>query len=364
MLTGPEQLEWRDALFATFSEQDFKDLLFYRLNDPIANYASDKTALRTAIGAVITSYSQRDIEGNLIVAAVEARPRNSVLLQIARHKSAVTVPVKQEVERLIVDTNALIDIREWVEKLGRIQACVCRIEITAQSPQGPGKIYGTGFLIDEDVVLTNYHVMECVIAAEDKDTTYTGPTARASQVKCRFDYHDLKNGGTSPGNVYGLSTKWRVTVSPNSPDGQMPKANELDFAAIQLERPVGSLTVGEKAFGEARGYLKLSDVPTGFGFEAKSPMFIVQHPEGRPIRLALDTNAVKDVNANRTRVTYTTNTEKGSSGSPCFDQNWNLIALHHSGDPNFEPDHRPEFNEGIPIDSIVKALQKAGVPIR
>ena len=41
-------------------------------------------------------------------------------------------------------------------------------------------------------------------------------------------------------------------------------------------------------------------------------------------------------NANNTRVRYRTNTEEGSSGAPCFDKDWELVALHHSGDPNYE----------------------------
>ena len=41
-----------------------------------------------------------------------------------------------------------------------------------------------------------------------------------------------------------------------------------------------------------------------------------QHPEGTPLKLALDTEAVISLNANNTRVLYSTNTEPGSSGSP------------------------------------------------
>jgi V8-like Glu-specific endopeptidase len=61
---------------------------------------------------------------------------------------------------------------------------------------------------------------------------------------------------------------------------------------------------------------------------------------------------------NNTRVRYRTNTEEGSSGSPCFNQDWELVALHHSGDPNFE---RPAtYNEGIPFEAILKRLAAKG----
>jgi V8-like Glu-specific endopeptidase len=58
-------------------------------------------------------------------------------------------------------------------------------------------------------------------------------------------------------------------------------------------------------------------------------------------------------------VSYKTNTDGGSSGSPCFDQDWNLVALHHSGDPNYALGP----NEGIPIDAIVTAIQSRGIQV-
>ena len=67
------------------------------------------------------------------------------------------------------------------------------------------------------------------------------------------------------------------------------------------------------------------------------------------------------VNANGTRVRYRTNTEPGSSGSPCFDQNWSLVALHHSGDPNFDGIKQPEYNRGIPIAAIRSLIEARGL---
>lgn len=67
-------------------------------------------------------------------------------------------------------------------------------------------------------------------------------------------------------------------------------------------------------------------------FKPHSPPVIVQHPQGFPVKPAPDTDAVIGLNGNGTRVTYRTNTEPGSSGSPCFDINLNPAALHHAGE--------------------------------
>ena len=89
-----------------------------------------------------------------------------------------------------------------------------------------------------------------------------------------------------------------------------------------------------------------------YDFASGSPLFIVQHPSGAPLKLALDTQAVLGLNANGTRVRYRTNTQPGSSGSPCFNSQWELVALHHSG--------IVRFNEGIPLARILDLLKQRG----
>ena len=77
------------------------------------------------------------------------------------------------------------------------------------------------------------------------------------------------------------------------------------------------------------------------------------------MKLALDTDAITGVQGEGRRVRYSTNTEKGSSGSPCFHQNWNLVALHHSGDEAWVP----TWNEGIPIDLVIAHAESQGVSL-
>ena len=89
----------------------------------------------------------------------------------------------------------------------------------------------------------------------------------------------------------------------------------------------------------------------------KMPLFILQHPKTAPLKLALDTEAVIEVIHEGRRVRYATNTESGSSGAPCFDAEWTLVALHHYGDPAF---NHPKYNQGIPIGMIRERLENKG----
>ena len=69
-------------------------------------------------------------------------------------------------------------------------------------------------------------------------------------------------------------------------------------------------------------------------------------------------HVVKDILS--TRITYGTNTLEGSSGSPCFNYRWDLVAIHHSGDPTYSA----KRNQGVPIEQIFKLLTSRGVSLQ
>jgi hypothetical protein len=62
---------------------------------------------------------------------------------------------------------------------------------------------------------------------------------------------------------------------------------------------------------------------------AGSPLIILQHPAAKPLKMAF--GSVVDQNAAPNRVSYTVNTEPGSSGSPCFNTGLDAVAIHHWG---------------------------------
>jgi hypothetical protein len=244
-----------------------------------------------------------------------------------------------------------IDITRWRERLGEIEAQVCRVEVAG----GP-MLFGTAFLVGPDLVLTNHHVVASVLEG----------SRSPRDILLRFDYRRASDGVTlNEGTTFQLpSADWLLASGPPSPvdwivdpGDSVPDTDHLDYALLRLEGAPGREPVNfQQAIRDdpPRGWLMVPTVDVAF--EPDTPLFIVQHPSAGPLKLALDTRAVVGLNANRTRVRYRTNTEHGSSGSPCFDADWKLVALHHGGDPNFDPLHRPEWNEGIPISAIYRQL--------
>jgi hypothetical protein len=217
---------------------------------------------------------------------------------------------------------------------------------------------GTGFLVGPDAVLTNYHVMESVLA-----------NGSASSVLCRFDYKVLSDGSRDPGVEVKLhATDWKLDYSPftqsekaGEPDKILPTKDELDYALVRLARPVGQEPGNPRApaGAPARGWVNIpaADPNPNPAFDPHAPLLIAQHPDGSPLKLAVDTDSIIALNSNSTRVRYATNTEAGASGSPCFDLEWQLIALHHYGDPAYG---QPRYNQGIPIGKIRDRVRRPG----
>lgn len=85
---------------------------------------------------------------------------------------------------------------------------------------------------------------------------------------------------------------------------------------------------------------------------------IIQHPGGGHKQLSFAANMVAFVGGGR--VQYLTDTLPGSSGSPVFDTDWNLVALHHSGGWLVEPGAATKTtyyrNEGIAIATVIEGL--------
>jgi V8-like Glu-specific endopeptidase len=88
---------------------------------------------------------------------------------------------------------------------------------------------------------------------------------------------------------------------------------------------------------------------------------IIQHPSGGPKQIAIYHNIV--AYTDEKRVQYLTDTLPGSSGSPVFDDQWRIVALHHSGGWIIEPGTKNQVfrNEGININCVVEGLKQSGI---
>jgi len=249
-------------------------------------------------------------------------------------------------ERIIEETNGFIDVAAWRTKLERIEHQVCSIEIG-------GDHRGTGFLINHDLIMTNYHVVQSLLKKNTQSVV--------EQVRIRFDFKKSPDGAVvNDGKRYKLNgEEWLVDTSPyseaegNNDFEKVPTVDELDYAILRvamLENSEYGTTPGNENIGisnKRRGWIHLAKPQNELS--SGDALFIMQHPDHMPLKMALATNSVIGFNENRTRIRHKTNTEGGSSGSPCFNSDWELVALHHAGDPTW---NKPQWNQAVPLRTI------------
>jgi V8-like Glu-specific endopeptidase len=89
-------------------------------------------------------------------------------------------------------------------------------------------------------------------------------------------------------------------------------------------------------------------------------IYIIGHPAGGTLQLSLQDNALLDFEGRLLH--YRTPTVGGSSGSPVFDSDWNLVGIHHAGGNYIRKLNNErgmyQANEGIRISSIIEELKK------
>jgi hypothetical protein len=340
-LTGAQVKVIVEAIRSSFNEEQLTMLLTTELDKNLDDLAGPGTWEFRVFQVVRTSQMQGF--GQRLVEAIEAaRPdaprikglRTTLGLVASRQPAAVAAT--GSLEKIVRDRSTMRDFGRWLDLLVKIQGRVCRVE---------GKMYGTAFLVADDLVLTNYHVVEDEVKG----------VAAPADLAFRFDY-STRDGADLPGRVVKPAAQWLVASAPYSQadlqaGAGAPGPGDLDFALIRLTEPVGR---------DAKGTGVRGSIPLSVEAPKESEgdiVFIVQHPQGAPLSLASGT--VEAPVPSGLRLRYDANTEPGSSGSPVFDASLGLVALHHAGDPNWTP----TYNQGIPIGLVAACLKDRNVTL-
>jgi endonuclease G, mitochondrial len=206
-----------------------------------------------------------------------------------------------------------------------------------RTPKGSG--FGTGFLVTPQLVLTNNHVLE--------NATIAGNS------RMEFDFQE------------GADGKLRTSIFVHFDAAAFFVTDKaLDFSLVALKGDVRSLAkVGFNGLSAEEGKVIVGEYVS-----------IIQHPSGERKQLALRENQIVDVLENFLH--YKTDTSPGSSGSPVFNDQWEVVALHHSGIPRKDSsgriltrdgkvwnagmgEHAIHWiaNEGVRISRILKHVQ-------
>jgi V8-like Glu-specific endopeptidase len=204
----------------------------------------------------------------------------------------------------VVGLNNLLSIA-WLGQGLTLAGAVARVLLPNET--------GTGFLIGPDMLLTNNHVFP---SADD-----------AAKATIEFNYQDNWAGVLQPVRRFPTDSSYFRTNA------------DLDYSIVRVPGAPGDL------YGFVDLTVRADPLVNDY-------VSIIQHPAGGPKQVSLTDNKVSAVFDDK--VQYATDTEAGSSGSPVFNQSWQLVGLHHAGGGLTGPDGAKYFtNEGIVISAII-----------
>jgi endonuclease G len=243
-------------------------------------------------------------------------------------------PTAVELERLM-GTNDLVD-EFYLERALLCAHPVARISL--RTPGGSERGCATGFMVSPRLLLTNEHV-------------FTSADEAATSV-ADFNYrYDLAG---NPEAFFRFRFR---------PDLFFLNDDSLDFALVSVEPASVDGTIPLSRFG----YHRLIQV-SGKAL-VKEWMTIVQHPGGARRQFAIRENqCIEDTDPDV--VWYRSDTAQGSSGSPVFNDSFQVVALHHAGVPKRDSHGNYVLRNGKTVkdlgavdDSEVEWIANAGIRV-
>ncbi|MEY3368525.1 MAG: hypothetical protein RI973_1680 [Bacteroidota bacterium] len=239
---------------------------------PLENYQRTKAQIRHAMLNI-----------------VDGIPRKMELNEMLSGVKGMNFSVDDEaLEKIMGDRSRMVKI-SWLEMALKATRSVGRIVC-------PDGATGTGFLVEGNYLFTNHHVIPDQVTADNAYVEFNFEEDISGRPKTRYQYHFDADQFLTNGDPTMDYTRLKV-----------------------LERP-GSVPLSEW------GCLQLA--PDAIPVPG-DPVNIIQHPKGDVKQIALTSNEV--LSLWKSYLFYKADTEPGSSGSPVFNQSWQVVALHHAG---------------------------------
>lgn len=275
-----------------------------------------------------------------LVSKIENEKRKEIRKEVIAAKTAE--PVDFAYERAIGHNDSLYS--NFIELMALTKRKVARIVIKENNKEIG---CATGFMISKNLMLTNWHVFQ------NKEVATT------SEAHFFYEYDNLGNK-IDP-------VKFKMD------DSKFYNNKELDYCFVGI----APKDITNEFLLEDIGYLYLEKAVGKIGEVGVEKLNIIHHPLGDYKQTSIRENLF--VGIDDTKIYYETDTAQGSSGSPVFNDQWQVVGLHHKSIAKMTDDGKyyldkennriPEYdgkiditkviwlkNEGIRISSILKHL--------
>lgn len=266
-----------------------------QLAESESRYAAlEQTPVRDAFPGLAEEMAPADVPasvvaGNILGADENMQRRKQMLATIKQE------PVDFAFERAIGKNDSVYS--NFVELISLAKQRVGRIAIK----QGSRNIgYATGFMVSYHLLLTNWHVFKTKESVADSEVQF---------------FYELDIHG-SPGSAVSFALD----------------ANRFYYASKELDYCFVAVSpmdiTGTRSINDI-GYLFLDPALGKLGNEEEEALNIIHHPDGDYKQLSIRENLF--IKIAPTSIWYKTDTAPGSSGSPVFNDQWQVVALHHMG---------------------------------
>lgn len=270
----------------------------------------------------------------LLRAKLLQAPGGEVQISAAQAQRDLSGPATEDLQAIFGPESAYA-VSWYRNGLDRCLA-VCRIETINGQPHGTGFVVDGGEFNDalegERVVLTNHHVV-----SRPPHTL----AIRDDQAQAVFTA--LEDPGERE-KVYDVEMLW---THPG-----------LDATLLRIEPQAPALLKRYPIAGP-------DDCPKRVAGRT-TRVYVIGHPMGAPLAISLYDNDLLD--SDDTRLHYLAPTLKGNSGSPVFNDQWQLVGLHHAGSATMSRlGNQPgtyKANEALWIRAVIDAAKTAKIKRR
>jgi len=245
--------------------------------------------------------------------AIETGDSRDEIVFSRNHIEPADLPQLFLAERMVGETNDILSV-EFFEAGLLAKRPVGRIL------DGMGS-FATGFLIGKNLMMTAAHALPSVVEAS------------IHEFQMDYEAHSIGTPVNAP--RYSLD-----------PDRFFFVDKTCDVAIVA----VADFT-GLNPPLDSYGWLVLD--ARDEKITAPQPVSIIQHPQGREKSIVVHNSRFvhRDNSSDDERYCwYTGDTERGSSGAPVFDPQWNILALHHQAIPDTNDAGEILDRKGNPVE--------------
>jgi endonuclease G len=263
-----------------------------RYNSPLGNLSREDLNIvseEVLIGSLRGHVPEKIVKGNILGDKENLEKRKEMIGNVGPE------PLEFAFERAIGKNDSVYS--NFVELISDVKRKVGRVVVKRGSTN---IAFATGFMVSEDLLLTNWHVFK------------TEESVAQSEVQFFYELDTRGNPGLPVSFALDSNTFFH-------------SFKELDYCLVAVNKIDVTNTVQLNSIG----YIFLDPTLGKLGNEGEERVNIIHHPDGDYKQLSIRENLFTKILP--TSIWYESDTAQGSSGGPVFNDQWQIVALHHMG---------------------------------